>query len=326
MIDSTRRKLLLAGASVAALACRPALAQSSFPDRPLRIIVPYEPGGSLDFVARVVAAKLDDAFGQRVVVDNMSGAGSMIGTDFVAHAPADGYTALLSGGTITMQPFFVKHLGYDVNRDFVPISLLVTYGLTLDVSTKLPVTTLEQFVAYAKQPGHQIFFGSPGVGTTPHLAGEFFNSVTGLHMTHVPYKGNGPMMAALISGEVQVGFDTIVNSKPQMDAGKVRILALTGDKRSKLMPQIPTAAQAGLPDFVLNMWQGLFLPKKTPPAIVAKWNAAVRQALADPGVQAKFQNAAFDVTPSSPAQMQTVIDAELVRWGKIAKFAGITPQ
>lgn len=325
MSNRGRRQLLLAAPAFAALRAVPAFAQARLPSGALHLTVPYAAGGSLDFVARVIAPRLSSVLGQPVVVENWPGGGSIIGSARVARAKPDGDNILLSGSTITMQPSLVKSLSYDVARDFEPVSLLVTYGLTLTVNVQVPAKTLPEFLAYARDRGSKMFYGSPGIGTTPHMAGELFNSVAGTQMTHIPYKGNGPMMTALLSGDVQAGFDTISGSKPFVDEGKVRVLALTGNSRSTVMPQVPTAAEAGLPKFELEMWQGLFLPKDTPAAIVAKWNDAVRQTLADPAVAARLVPSGYNVAPSSAAQMKATVSAELARWPQVAKVAGIKP-
>jgi tripartite-type tricarboxylate transporter receptor subunit TctC len=323
MHAETRRRLLQASAAAIALAAIPGHAQTAFPSRPIRIVVPYAPGGGVDFVGRLLAQKLTEVLGQPLVVENRGGAGSMIGSAAVANADPDGYTILLNGTTLAMQPSLVKNLSYNVANDFKPVGLIVSYGLTLIVSSQVPVQSLQDFVEYARQPGQKIFYGSPGVGTTPHLAAELFNSVAGVKMTHVPYRGNGPLMAGLLAGDVQAGFDTVQNSKPLAEAGSIRILALSGKSRSSSAPEIPTAVEAGLAGFELDMWQGLFLPKGVPEEVVAVWSSALQKVLSDPAVVSRFGDAGFSVSASSPEQLGTLVSTELARWKEVVRTAGI---
>lgn len=325
MDTQTFRRFVKACVALAAAMLLPAFAQNSFPSNPLRIIVPFAPGGSNDSVARILAPKLSNVLGQPVIVENKAGAGGALGAAVVARAAPDGYTILLHSVSVTIQPSMVKDLGYDITRDFEYVSELASCPFILVINPTVPAKTMAEFLQFARQRGRDIFFGSPGPGSSPHLAGELFNSVAGTRMTHVPYKGSGPMMVGVMGGEIHAAFDTINTSKALADAGRIRVLAIASPTRSPLLPDVPTMAEAGVNGSEVTIWQAMFLPKGTPDAIVTRWNAAIRKALTDPSVIKRLGELGFDPIGSTPAQLKARVESELVRWANVIKSAGIKP-
>ena len=267
-----------------------ALAQSAanFPDRPIKLIVPYPPGGSTDPVARLLASDLSTRLGQPVVVDNRPGAAGSIGTEAVARAAPDGYTLLLHTSVIATDPTFKKTLPYDVKRDLAPVTLAVNGPYLLVVNPSLPVKNVAELIAYAKANPGKLNFGSAGQGSSGHLIGELFKTSAGIDMVHVPYKGGGPSITGLMGNEVQLLFDTISGSGALAENGKLRALAVTSSARSPALPNVPTINESGLKDFSVVYWLGIFAPAKTPPEIVDKLYKAFRASLDNPEVSAKL--------------------------------------
>jgi tripartite-type tricarboxylate transporter receptor subunit TctC len=329
MIRPLRRRLLIGPllATLLAAGSSAIYAQGAFPTKPLKIVVPFAAGGVNDLLARMLAPKLSEAMGQPVVVENRSGAGGALGAAAVSRAEPDGYTILLHSNTVAIQPSLMKNPGYDVRKDLEPVTQLVSGPYTLVVGPSVPARTFPEFLAYARGKGSEIFYGSAGPGSSPHLVGELFNSVAGTHMKHVPYKGNGPMMAGIIAGEIQVGFDTIPNSRSLAEGGKIRVLALTSKERNAGMQDIPTIAESGVRDFDVSFWQALFLPRGTPQPIVLKWQAATKRVLQEsPDVQKRMAELGFKVVASSPTELRNLVEADLLRWSKVIKEAGIQPE
>jgi len=308
------------GACIALTA--PAVAQT-YPGKPVRLVVPFPPGGSLDFAGRLIAQKLTEMWGQPVVVENKPGAGGNIGADLVAKAPADGYTILLGAlSTHAVNPSLYAKMPYDAAKDFAPITLIAVTPNVLVVNANSPVQNVKEFIAYTKANPGKLSFGSGSNGSAGHLAGELYKVETGTDAVHIPYKGGAPATQALMAGDTQFMFDNLANAMAQVKGGKLRALAVTTAKRSALAPELPTMAEAGLPGFDISTWYGLFAPTGTPPAIVAKWNADVTRILNMPDVRARFVADGAEPAPNSPEQFAQFIAAELTKYARIVKVSG----
>ncbi len=298
-----------------------------FPNRLVRIVVPFPPGGSTDLLARKLADKLQPAMGQPFIVENKPGAGGAVGSEFVAKAPPDGYTLLLGvtgshGISVSLNP----KLPYHPLKDFAPISILVTTSLVLVVGPAFPANTLAEYVAYAKGKPDQVTHSSPGNGTSMHLTGEMFNLAAGTKLVHVPYKGSAGAINDLIGGQVQSMFGDFLVVLPQVKAGKIRALAVTSLKRHPLLPDVPTVAESGYPGFEALSWQGLFAPAGTPAEIVAKLNAETVRVLAGEDFREMFAKQGFLVGGSTPAEFRAFIETEIPKWARIIKAGNVTLQ
>ena len=312
--------LAAAGAWIAL--ATPAAAQT-YPVKPVRLVVPFPPGGSLDFAGRLIAQKLTEMWGQSVVVENKPGAGGNIGADLVAKAPADGYTILLGAlSTHAVNPSLYAKMPYDAAKDFAPITLIAVTPNVLVVNANSPVQNVKEFIAYTKANPGKLSFGSGSNGSAGHLAGELYKVETGTDAVHIPYKGGAPATQALMAGDTQFMFDNLANAMAQVKGGKLRALAVTTAKRSALAPELPTMAEAGLPGFDISTWYGLFAPTGTPPAIVAKWNVDVTRILNMPDVRARFVADGAEPAPNSPEQFAQFIAAELTKYARIVKVSG----
>lgn len=304
------------GGSALAQATEPA---SSYPSKPVRIIVGYQAGGPTDITARLLATKLQLALGQAFVVENKPGAGSNIASEFVAGAAPDGYTLLVAAAPITMAGAINKGLKWNVQESFEPISLLMSAPAVLAVSNNLPVKTVAELLDLArKQPG-RLSFGSTGNGGTQHMAGEMLKERTGIDILHVPYKGAAGALQDLMSGQVSMAFMTSVSSVPLLKEGKIRPLAVASDKRLPQLPNVPTMIEAGLPGFLVDSWNGLLAPKGTPPAIVAKLSAEVMKAMASPDIKEKLEGQGAVVVGGRPAEFRTYIRDEVAGWEKLLR-------
>jgi len=312
--------LVAAGALVALTA--PAAAQT-YPAKPVRLVVPFPPGGSLDFAGRLIAQELTKSWGQPVVVENKPGAGGNIGADLVAKSPADGYTILLGAlSTHAVNPSLYAKMPYDAAKDFAPITLIAVTPNVLVVNAGSPVQNVKEFIAYTKANPGKLSFGSGSNGSAGHLAGELYKVETGTDAVHIPYKGGAPATQALLAGDTQFMFDNLANAMAQVKGGKLRALAVTTAKRSALAPELPTMAEAGLPGFDISTWYGLFAPAGTPPAIVARWNADVTRILNMPDVRARLVADGAEPAPNSPEQFAQFIAAELTKYARIVKVSG----
>ena len=311
---------------ICASALAPTIAEAqSWPNRPVRLISPFAPGGGADITSRAIAQKLSTTLGQQVVVENRGGAGGMIGVDMAAKAPADGYTMVLGTiGPIAINPSLYKKMTYDPMRDLIPVSQAANALNVLVVHPSLPAKNVKEMIAIAKARPGQMNYGSSGPGATDHLAGELFNVLAGVKMVHVPYKGGAPAMLDLVAGNVQVVFSTVSTAVAAMDSKRVRPLAMTGNQRFELMPDLPTVAEAGLKGFEVNNWYGVFLPSGTSKEIVAKLNVEVVKALAAPDVKKRLIEAGIVATSSSPEGFTSYVKAEAAKWAKVIKEAGIT--
>ena len=306
-----------------ALAAGGAQAQA-WPNRPIRFILPTAPGGAADLTARILADKLTASLGQSVYVDSKPGAGGNIGVDLAAKSPPNGYTMVLGIiGAIAINVSLYEKLPYNPATDLLPVTQAVNALNVLVVNPALPVKTVAELVAYAKANPGKLNFASTGPGQTDHLAGELFNSLAGIKMVHVPYKGGPAAMQDLLAGNVQVMFATVTTALGSIKAGKVRPLAMTGARRNIVLPDVPTIAEAGLPDYVVNNWYGVFVPAGTPPEIVARLNDEIGKALNSPDVKQRLLESGLEVAPSSAAEFGTYVQTETRKWAKVIKDAGV---
>ena len=317
------RKLLAAFMLVAAAAPVGQAMAQDYPTKPIKLVIPYPPGGATDVIGRVVALKLSEALGQQVIVDNRSGAAGSIGATAVATAPADGYTLLLGALTShSINSALQPNLQFDLAKDFVPIGVVGEVPLVFVVNPEIPVKTLKELLAYTKaHPGTT--FASSGNGSPQHMAGELFKSMTKVDMLHIPYKGSGPAMTDLIGGQVQTMIETIPASLSFIKAGKLRALAVTTRTRYSNLPDVPTTAEAGLPDFIVTSMFGVLAPAKTPPAIVGKLTAALEKILAAPDTQERMFAQGAIAGYLNPADSTRRIKAEIDKWAKVARDANI---
>jgi tripartite-type tricarboxylate transporter receptor subunit TctC len=309
-----------------ALQCLAASAfAADYPSKPIRLVVPYAPGGGADSVARIVAKKVSENIGQPIVIDNKGGAGSILGTDIVAKAEPDGYTLLLGqSGPISINPAVYKSLPYDPVKDFAPVSMTTAYPYILVVNADLPVKSLQELVALAKSKPGAMNYGSTGVGAANHLVSELFNSKAGLKMTHVPYRGTALAVGDLLGGQLTMVFGDPISVLSQMKAGKLRALAVTSLERSAVAPEVPTVAESGYPGFEALAWHGILAPAKTPPAIVQKLNAEIVKALADPTTKKLLEDQAMQTVGNSPDAFAAFIQKDIVLWKAVATSANVT--
>jgi tripartite-type tricarboxylate transporter receptor subunit TctC len=313
-------------AQALALTAAPALAQQQgFPSKPLRLVVPFPPGGSTDLLARRIGEKLAAAFGQPVVVDNRPGAGGATGSVEVARAAADGHTLLFGvTGTHAISPAINPKLGYDPRADFAPVSIVVSAPLVLVVRADSPQRSMAELVAWGRKNPERLTHGSPGNGTTMHLSGEMWGLATQVKVTHVPYKGSAPALQDLLGGQIESMFGDLLVVLPQINAGKLRALAVSSRQRHPLLPAVPTMAEEGLADFEALSWQGLFVPAGTPPAALERLNAEVVKAVRAPDLKDFFAERGFVVEAKSVDESRRFIDGEVAKWSRIVKI--VNPQ
>lgn len=311
-------------ALVLAVVAGPVWAQD-FPSRPLKLVVPYAPGGGADSVARIVAKKVSENIGQPIVIENKGGAGSIVGTDLVAKAEPDGYTLLLGqSGPISINPAVYKSLPYDPVKDFAPITMTTAYPYILVVNAESPAKNLQEFVALAKSKPGGLNYGSTGVGAANHLVAELFASKAGLKMTHVPYRGTALAVGDLVSGTLNVVFGDPISVLPHIKSGKLRALAVTSLERSPVAPEVPTVAESGYPGFEALAWHGILAPAKTPPAVVNKLNAEIVKALADPATRELLEKQAMQTVGNSPEAFAAFIQKDIATWKAVAAAANVT--
>jgi tripartite-type tricarboxylate transporter receptor subunit TctC len=300
-------------------------AQPGWPSRPVRLVVPQSAGGSTDLVARPLAQQLGTALGQPVLVDNRPGAGSVIGTEIVARAAPDGHTLLVIAASFTATPALHAKLPFDSLRDFTPVALLSAFPNLLVVHPSLPVRSVQDLIALARAKPGALNYGTSGAATGTHMSMELFMHMTRTRMTHVPYKGGAPSVQGLMTGEVQVNMATISTALPQVRAGKLRALAVTGAKRSSVVPELPTVAEAGVPGFEYSSWTGMLAPARTPPAVVARLNAESVRAVGSPEMRNLLAAEGAEPVGSTPEQFAAQIRTELARWGELVRAAKIRP-
>jgi tripartite-type tricarboxylate transporter receptor subunit TctC len=313
-----------AGAAIclSALACAAFAAgeaQPRYPVKAIRLISPFAPGGGASTVARLIGPELTEVWGQPVVVDNRPGAGGSIGTELAARSPADGYTLVMAtASTIVINPLVGK-VPFDPIRDFTPVVHTTTVPLVLVVHPGVPVKTVKELVGYAKEQGGRINYASSGEGTTSHLAAELFRSLTNAPMTHVPYKGGGQAIVDLVAGHVQTGFVNILEALPQVNAGRLRALAVSTTKRSPVAPSIPAVVEAGVPGYEVIQWSGVLGPAGLPKGVVSKINAEIGRILARPDVRQRLVDSGADPGGGSPDQFGAMIRSEITKWSKVVK-------
>jgi tripartite-type tricarboxylate transporter receptor subunit TctC len=307
-----------------ATACSVVGAQT-YPVKPVRMVNPFSPGGSLDLVARALAKTMTADLGQPVVVENRAGAGGNIGVETVARSAPDGYTLLAVQSSITINPSLQKQVPYDPIKDFEPISKLSSYMFFLVVHPSTQARSVQQLIALAKARPNQLNYASVGVGSGTHLAGELFKSMAGVKMTHIPYKGSGPSIIDLVGGHVALMFGS-TSVLPHVQTKKLVLLGVSGSKRSEFVPDAPTIAESGLPGYEVTAWNALFAPAGTPAPIINRLNALVKTGLAHPESKAVMEAQGLDATPSTPAELGQLVRTELAKWANVIKTAGIKPE
>jgi tripartite-type tricarboxylate transporter receptor subunit TctC len=323
----TRRRLLALSATTAlapTIFTGPARAQAEgWPNRIVRLVLPFPPGGGADMIGRLVGARLAEVWGQQVVIENRGGAGGNIASEAVARSAPDGYTLYLAGDFLSTNIFLYPKLSYDPVADFAPVSLAVQFPTVIVVPNSSPARSLAEFIAHAKTKGGAFTYASPGHGTSPHLAAELFKRVAGIEMTHVPYRGAGPALQDVIPGRVDSFFNNIAPTVALMKEGQIRGIAVTSGRRSPAMPDLPTIAESGFPDFVVPGWYAFFVPTKTPPEIIRRMHADIATVLAEPAIKGRLEQNGLFVASSTPDEMAAYHKAEMKRWGPLIEQAGI---
>jgi len=310
-------------AIVLLLVVAPAAVAQSYPVRPVRLVVPYPPGGPTDFVARTVGQKLSQFLGQQIVVDNRPGAGTIIGSELVARAAPDGYTILFgTGGGTFLAPLMLPNVPYDPMRDFAPVTMLVQSPQVLVTHPSLAARSIAELVTLAKAKPGALNFASVGTGTSPHLGGELFQSLTGTKIVHVPYKGTAPALADLISGQVQMMFSSMPTVLAHVKAGRLRLLGVGGTKRSAVIPDTPAISEV-VPGFELITWYGIFAPIRTPAAIVRRLNTEIVKVLNDPESRERLEAQGLEPAPMTPQELKAYTEQDTLRWARLIKAAGI---
>ena len=328
MQDLFMRRLVAVAATVILASTTAVTAQTAWPAKPVRIVVPFAPGGTTDILARAIAPELSRAFGQQFVVDNRAGAGGNVGAEIVARAPPDGYTLLMGTvGTHGINKSLYNKLPYDPQKDFAPITLVAgvpnVMEMNADTAKRLGINTVPDFIRYARAHPGQLNMASSGNGTSIHLAGELFKSMTGTFMTHIPYTGSGPALLGMVSGQVDVMFDNLPSSMAQIRAGKLKAFAVTSSQRSAAMPDLPTIEEAGqLKGYEASSWFGLLAPAGTPPEIVGRIQAEVAKSLNTPAIKEKMLAQGAIPSGNTPAEFARLIDAEIRKWAVVVKASG----
>lgn len=323
--DGNLSRVLFAILTCAILAATPARAAEraseaqNYPSRPIRLIDPYAPGGGSGLIARLVGAKLSETWGKQIIVDNRPGAAAAIGTEIAARSTPDGYTLCMgTSGSIAISPNMNK-VPYDPVKDLIPITQTSAQVMVVALHPSVPIHSVKELIAYAKaQPG-KLIYASSGTGGSGHLAVELFQALAQVNMTHVPYKGSGPAVLALVAGEVQLGFNNILSVLPHVNSGRLKAIAVTSAKRAPAVPNLPTVAEAGVPGYEATSWNGIFAPAKTPRPIIDKIHAEVVKILNTPDVREKLIAAGSDPVGSTPEEFLVFVKSELARWGKVIR-------
>lgn len=298
----------------------------SYPTRPVRLVVPFSPGGTVDAVARVIGARIGEDTGQQVVVDNRGGSGGMIGTDIVVRSPADGYTLLIHSAAIAYEPALRKHLPYNALKDLAPLTMVGSTPNLLVVNPAFPPRSAGELIALAKEKPGVVTFGTGGVGSSSHLAVVLFQSLSGASFNHVPYKGAGPALVDVLAGQVNFMIATMPGAIPYVKAGRLRALGISSTRRSALLPDVPTIAESGLPGYEFVAWFGMLAPGKTPAKLVDRLNTLIAGAINAPGTHSKLEKLGIDPQTGSPSAFRTYIQKETGKWAKIIGNAGISIQ
>jgi len=299
-------------------------ADVAYPQRPIRFIMPYPAGGSIDTAGRAIAQKLADTFGQQIVIDNRTGSGGTIGTETGARAAPDGYTLVMGGtGTLALSPHLQKKLPYDPVRDFAPVTMLIASPYVLVVHPSVAAANVKELVALAKARPGQINYGSGGNGSAPHFASEMFNTAAGIKLVHIPYKGSTPAVIDLIGGQVQVMFTGIPSVLSYIKSSRVRALAVTGRERTAALPDVPTIIDSGVPGYVVSPWFGVLVPARTPQAIISTLHREIVKVLRTPAIRERFSTEGVDPVGDTPEHFGAYIKEELVKWGKVVADTGM---
>ena len=312
----------LLAASMSAVAQKPAAA-AIYPSKPIRMIVPFAPGGGTDIIARLVAQDLGQAWGQTVVVDNRAGGGGTVGTNLAAKSTPDGYTMVLCSLGLSYAPALYSKLPYDTERDLLPISRVATQPFVYVVIPALGVNSMKDLIALAKSKPGEIRYGSGGSGGSSHLGTELLRVMTGIDLVHVPYKGTGPALTAMLGGEIHMQLIGISSVVPHMKSGRMRALAVSGAKRSSAAPEVPTVAESGVPGYEFDVWYGMLFPAGTPRAIVGKVNAEINRVLKSAALTQRFAAVGLEAAGNTPEEFATMIRAEIVKWRRVVKSANI---
>ncbi len=313
--------------AISVVACHPMMAfAQAYPAKPVRMIFPFPPGGPTDLLGRAIAQKLSDQVGQQFVADNRPGAGGNLGLELASKSPPDGYTIVLSSPLVAISPSLYAKLNYDPVKDLAPISLVASIQNVLLLHPSVPAKTLKELIQLARRSPGKLNFGSGGVGTTTHLAPELLQSLAGIKMVHVPYKGSGQALVGLLGGEIDMLIMAVPAAAGQINAGRVRALAVLAAQRSPVIPDIPTAAQAGVENFEVPIWYGMLAPAATPRELIVRLNAELTKALTAPDLKERLGAAGIEPMTSTPEQFAAFIKSETVRYAKVVKDAGIKPE
>lgn len=322
-LPSRRRLLVAAGTAFCLIA--PAFAQThgpAYPTKPVKLVVPYPPGGPTDIVARLVAQKLSEQMGQPFIIDNRPGAGANTGAELVARSAPDGYTLVVATTAHAINPSLFKNLGYSISRDFAPVSQLTSGPLVIVANPALPANNITELIALAKSKPGELNFASSGNGQSTHLSAELFASMAGVKMNHIPYKGSAPALTDTMGGQTHLMFDTMLSAMPHVKGGKLKALAVTSASRSPVAPDVPTVAESGLPGYEAIAWNGLLAPAGTPTEVVARLNAELKKALASPDVKDKFEAQGFAASWTTPTDFGRFLTVEIDKWAKVVKVSG----
>ena len=298
----------------------------TYPTKPVKIVVPSAPGGGTDIVARLLAQSFSKALGQNFIVENKPGAGNLIGIETVARAPADGYTLLFVASPLVLNPILFKKVNYDPIKDFSPISLAATAPNILVVHPSTPATNVKEWVELAHKGQNKLSYASAGVGTSPHMSMELFNAMAGIQTLHIPYKGTTPAVTDLLGGQVNAMFSNALTVMPHIQSGKLRALAVSGNRRLELLPDVPTVMEAGIAQYVSLQWYGLLAPAGTPPAVIQTINREMVKALQSKDIKDKLASEGAEPAGSTPTEFANLIKNDFDKWSKVAKSSGIEPQ
>ncbi len=308
------------------LVCGAASAQTNYPDKPIKLVVPYAPGGSADITARLISDALAKAVGGTIFIENKGGAGGNLGVDFVAKSAGDGYTIGLQTVSLAINPGLTPKMPYDTLKDLAPIGMIASSQHVLVTSANFAAKSVADVIKLAKAKPGTLSYGSAGPGSTFHMSAELFKAVAGVSILHIPYRGGGPALIDTISGQVDMSFPVLAAAVPHIQSGKLKALGVTGSKRSALLPNVPTIAEAGLPKYAFETWFMLFAPASTPKPIIDKLNAGLRQVLESSEVKDRMARDGFEPMPSTPAEARARLERELQMWGKLTKERGITAE
>ena len=317
--------LILSSAILAASSTTLALAQSAvgYPNKPIKIVVPFPPGGATDIIARVIGQKISEQMGQAVIIENKAGANGNIASEFVAKAPPDGYTLIYNTSSVALSPALYKKLNFDVRTDFAPVILTSAVPLLLTVNPSVPADNIKEFIELLRAKPNALSYGSAGIGNITHLGSFLFLQSQNLVATHVPYKGSGPSVVATVAGEIQFNMEPLAVGLSYVKDKRIKALAVTSLKRVSVLPDVPTMSESVMPGFEVGTWQGIMAPAKTPAEIVNRLNAEVMKALAAPDVRDKLQAQGAEILGSTPEQYAAYLKSEVERWSKVVKSSGV---